>query len=137
MALVPDVLFGTAVNNGPTKRAVPHQDGTAPARFASAVGGPTLAILTPVAFDTSVNLWKVWANAGTNGVNVISGFVYPEAIVLSASGEVIGTILKRGLVHRDDVVLPAGETQNNLDVALAAATLREKGIVMQGVVNVQ
>lgn len=137
MALVPDLVFGTVKSQLDMRRAIPHEDGVQPKTFASAVGAPKLARLTPVAFDTSVNLWKVWANAGINGVNLISGFVYPEDIQLSATGEVIACVFILGLVHRDDVVLPAGETQVNLDTALKQVLLRQKGLIIQGLAGVQ
>lgn len=132
MAIIPEELFGPIVSVGPQKRFLPHADGTKPAKFASAVGGPTLAIGTPLGFDTVAATWKVWAQAGTNGVNLIRAFVYPLPVILSATGEVLGTIFIGGALHRDDVVLPAGELQADLDAALKAQTVRNANMIVQG-----
>ncbi len=105
-------------------------------KFAAVGGAPLLAVGTPVAYDTSTSTWKAWANAGSNGVNTIRGFVWPDPIQLHATDEVIGVVFWRGEIHRDDVVLPGGETQNNLDTALKAPGMRAQGIDVEGLAGV-
>lgn len=48
------------------------------------------------------------------------------------AGETLIQLLKRGVVHAGDVVLPAGESQSDLDAALKSISLRQKGLTMQG-----
>jgi hypothetical protein len=52
------------------------------------------------------------------------------------AGETLIQAFKSGLVHRDDVVLPAGESQSVLDAALKAMSLRQKGLTVQGLQGV-
>jgi hypothetical protein len=48
------------------------------------------------------------------------------------AGESLMQRFLAGLVHADDVPLPAGESQGDLDTALASMQLRMKGIKVQG-----
>jgi hypothetical protein len=73
---------------------------------------------------------------GGAAIATVEGFVYPEDIQLSAAGEVIGTVLMAGSVHRDDVILPAGESQSVLDAALQSIELRKLGVFVQGLAGV-
>jgi hypothetical protein len=240
MATIPQELFGPVETTLPSKRFIPHMDGTKPAKFASAAGAPTLEVGTPLGFDSVATGWKVWsgsenathtvsahattpatagtftltfngettaaiafnataaavqaaiealgsvdvgdvtvaATAGANlgvaaavvtitfggnlaGVDVngsatmggltgnphvfaqtvegggeatakIRAFVYPLPVALSATGEVLGTIFIVGVLHRDDVIVPAGETQNSLDAALRDPDVRNAGLIVQG-----
>lgn len=68
----------------------------------------------------------------------IDGFLWsPEAaLAVSTVGELIIQIFRRGLIHRDDVPVPSGESQADLDQALLNSSLREKGIDVQGLANV-
>lgn len=96
--------------------------------FSEAAGGPTLKIATPVYRDTAdANQWKVWTNT-----QLIEGFVAHADVVLDASDQVLGNVMLVGDIHRDDVILPSGETQGNLDTALRATTLRDRGILVRG-----
>lgn len=101
-----------------------------PKKFAS--GSGTFAELTPVAFNTSSNMWVVWTSGGSDGTGTIKGFVWPDQVVLDGSNEVLGNVLLQGKVHYDDIPVPAGETQNDLDTALRTGGLREAGIIIQG-----
>lgn len=85
----------------------------------------------PVAFNTSTGLWTPWASAGSNNTNKIRGFIYPDSLTLSDTLEEVGQVLTRGIIHRDDVVLPSGEIQADLDTALKA-NLREIGLTIEG-----
>lgn len=106
---------------------------TQPKTFA--VGAVTFAPGTPVAFDTATATWKVWADAGINGNDLIRGFVWPDPVVLDAADEVLGQVMLAGRIHADDVVLPGGETQNNLDAALAGGLRERTGIIVEGLVS--
>lgn len=57
----------------------------------------------------------------------------PHAV--SITGQQIVNVFVRGLIHRDDIPVPSGESQADLDQALLASSLREKGIDVQGLPN--
>jgi len=65
----------------------------------------------------------------------IDAFVAPNPAQTSATEEIMSQCLMNGLVHRDDVVLPAGEAQGDLDAALKTG-LRAKGYTIQGLAGV-
>lgn len=141
MALESNELFST------TSR-VPHPrlqaEKTKPVDIQTSAGAELLPIGTPMAFDTGTNLWTQYDQAGMNGENVISGILYGEAIQLSASDEVQGTVLIVGEVDRDDIntaairaVLAGSPSEAQLDTALRAASLREKGIIVRNLTQVQ
>jgi len=45
-------------------------------------------------------------------------------------------VFRRGLIHRDDIPVPTGESQADLDQALLGSSLREKGIDVTGLAGV-
>ena len=104
-----------------------------PKTLSNVAGGPTLPVLTPMAFNTSTNKWVVWTNGGLNGAGTISGFLWPDQSVLDATNDVVAQMLMEGRVHHDDVPVPSGETQGNLTTALKGVTLRQKGIYIVGI----
>jgi len=67
----------------------------------------------------------------------IDAFLWsPEApLEVSIAGQLIVNVFVRGLIHRDDVPVPSGEDQADLDEALLGSSLREKGIDVQGLPN--
>jgi len=54
---------------------------------------------------------------------------------VSTTGQQIVNVFVRGLLHRDDIPVPSGESQADLDQALLGSSLREKGIDIQGLPN--
>lgn len=96
-----------------------------------ATGSGTLAALTPVAYNTSTNKWVVWTNGGSNGTGTVSGFIFPDAVTLNASKEVIGQVLIQGKIHYSDIVLPENEVEANLKTALRSGP-RGLGLIIQG-----
>lgn len=68
--------------------------------------------------------------AGT-GIAKIEGFIWPDALLLAAGGEVIGQVLIEGTVHRDDVPLN-GLSQAVVDAGLKDTELRRLGIIIEG-----
>lgn len=101
-----------------------------------ATGSGTLTPLTPVTFNTSTSKWVVWANGGANGTGTIKGFVWPNPVVLSGTGDVLGQVVTSGQINFGDVVLPGGETLANLKIACRDG-LRQIGIDMEGLDNVR
>lgn len=67
----------------------------------------------------------------------IDAFLYcPEAPVSTSTvGQLIVNVMVRGLIHRDDIPVPSGESQADLDEALLGSSLREKGFDLQGLPN--
>jgi len=68
----------------------------------------------------------------------IDGFLWSpdEALTTSTAGELIIQVFRRGLIHRDDIPVPTGESQADLDQALLGSSLREKGIDVTGLAGV-
>ena len=132
MAYADHEKFSSLAGLGSEERVAP----TAILPKTLAAGSGTLARLTPVAYNTSTDKWVAWTNGGANGTGTISGFLNEE-VTLDASDELIANVILTGKIHAADVALPSGESQGNLDTALKAASLREKGMIVQGLVNVQ
>lgn len=133
MAYANNELFvGTTRNDFPRVKATY----VAPKTFAPVGGKPSYACLTPVSFNTATKKWVVWTNGGANGTGTIKGFVYVDGVDLDDTDDVIGNVMLAGEIHRDDVVLPTGELQANLDAALIASNLRAVGIQVQGLAGV-
>jgi hypothetical protein len=67
----------------------------------------------------------------------IDAFLWsPDApLAVSTAGQLIVNVFVRGLIHRDDIPVPSGEGQADLDQALLGSSLREKGIDVQGLPN--
>lgn len=131
MALTTNELFQSNAGRGSQERV--EVTSVQPKKFAT--GSSTLARLTMVAFNTSTNLWVPWTNAGANDTGVAKGMVWPDEIVLDSSDEVLGQVMLRGKVHRDDVPLNS-ESQSNVDVELQTG-MRELGIDVQGIERIR
>ncbi len=99
--------------------------------FAADAGEATLAVGTPVAFDTVNDQWVVWSASGTGDVDEIKGFIYPDDVDLDASEEVQGQVMLRGTIHDDDIELPDGESAVDLREALRTDCL-ERGLIIDG-----
>lgn len=69
---------------------------------------------------------------------LIDGFLWApdQAHSALAAGETLIQVFVLGLIHRDDIPVPSGESQTNLDSALLSSSLREKGIILQGLAGV-
>jgi hypothetical protein len=67
----------------------------------------------------------------------IDAFLWsPEGdVAVSTTGQLIVNVMVRGLLHRDDIPVPSGESQADLDEALLGSSLREKGFDIQGLPN--
>jgi hypothetical protein len=104
-----------------------------PKTFAS--GSLTLAKLTPVAYNTSTGFFQIFASGGSNGTGTIDGFVWPDQIVLDGSNEVTGQVMLAGRIHLDDIPIVSGYTLAQLKTALLASIVRNKGIIIEGMVG--
>jgi hypothetical protein len=125
MSLAPNELFDEN-DQVQSIRVQPYPNGLHNRTFANVGAAPEYAIGTPVYCDAATGFRKVWTNGET-----IVGFVFPAAVQTHATGEVQGVVLERGRIHYADIVLPAGESQPNLDAALKAGP-REMGLDIEG-----
>lgn len=141
MALVSDTNFGSYDHEAKDRTVC-----TLSRSVVFASGSDTLPRNTPLAYNTSTNEWTVFTQGGTNGTNLIRAFVWPEAITLSASGEVIGTVMMEGTINYGDAttaeilaVLGGGATAANVGTAMVGGdpSLRELGIVVEGLSGVR
>ncbi len=146
MALETNELYNSNTQ-GDQLRLYPADAGIRPKMFAAVTGGATLVQGTPVAFNTSTNLWVVFEQGGSNGTNVISGILM-EGGAINDSGsdntETLLNVMVAGRLHRDDVntaairaLLGGSPTEGNIDTALRAASMREKNMHVEGLDQVQ
>ena len=117
-----------------------------PKKFAAVAGAPTLPGLTPVAYNTSTNLWVLWDDGGSNGTDIIKGFVGLEGVALDASNEVLGNVILGGRIHADDIPddddagapITFGFTDSILKAELkgvGGSDVRSLGFTVEGVAN--
>lgn len=70
-----------------------------------------------------------------SGIGAVAGFLWEDDFQSSATGEKLCNILIHGLVDRNDVPLPSGEAQADLDEALRDGP-RALGLDIQGLTGV-
>lgn len=132
MAYNPNELFATGTGN--TSYRV--QPTWIQAKTLAAIGAaPTLPVLTPLAFNSSTGKWVVWTNGGANGTGTIVGFLWPDAVTADAANDSLINVLVKGVIHHDDIPVPSGESQGNLDTALKTGLLA-RGLIIQGLAGV-
>lgn len=128
MANQPKELFGSAVTQTPNLRAYPAEDGIAVQQLEALGADAEVAHLTPL-FETA-GTWGVWQDLDAT----VDGFLWapgePHQGLLA--GETNIQVFKAGVIHADDIVLPAGQTLGTLQTALRAQSMRDQGIVIQG-----
>ena len=112
MALNANELFSSATRN-PQGRHVWSM--IQPKVIAATSGAPILAQMTPISRGASAgDPWVVWADAAD-----LVGFVADkEGIATNATDEVMGNVALSGIIHIDDIVIPAGSTLAALKTAL-------------------
>ena len=98
-------------------------------KLAAIAGAPVLEVGFPLQESAVAGTYEPWAVASGKP---ISAFVEPKAHQSSATGETLAAAMVEGKLHRDDVVLPAGEAQVDLDAALRAVETRLRGFQVQG-----
>lgn len=144
MALADNELF--ASNPFPSRaRLVVQRNkvGTIEAQDAVA----TLPVGTPLAWDTSTASWTAFTQGGSNGSNVIAGFVACNSVTVDDTDDVQVVVMLAGQVHRDDIntaeiraalALASGAavSEAELDTALKASALRDKSLYVQGLAEV-
>ena len=99
-------------------------------------GAPTLEVGYPMAYDDAELKWVPWIASGTSNTNVIKGFIYPVDVEASATTDVLGIIMLRGEIHYDSIILPSGEAEADLKLALQDGPLA-RGLVIRGLVEVR
>lgn len=129
MALQSQELFGAAVPQTPNLRAYPEENGIAVGTLGTLSGDTDLPHLTALTF--SGGEWLPWADADTTKVDGLLWAPDADHAGLAASETHI-QVFKIGVVHIDDVALPAGQTLATMVAALKTALTRQLGLVMQG-----
>ena len=133
MALQPEELFGDANTQLPNLRAYPAEDGIGVRQLEALGADADVAHLTPL-FNNGDGTWGVWADADAR----VDGFLWApdEAHAGLAAGETHIQVFLAGVVHYDDIPLPAGQTQATLDGLLQSQNMRDQGIRVQGIDSV-
>lgn len=69
-----------------------------------------------------------------NGTQLIQGFVWPDAITLSASGEVLGNVVLAGRIHVDDIPSEVDGVYGQVELlaALRSGDVRRQGFIIEG-----
>jgi len=81
-------------------------------------GASTSVVTTPTAATAS------------KGLDQIHGFVWPNPITLDPDGEIVEQVGMAGIVNYHDIVLPAGQTADNLKAALRTQ-MRARGFTIE------
>lgn len=137
MALATNNLYSQSTR-GPLPHMQPAEGPGAVSQvaFANVAGGPTLPIGTPVYLEVATGLYKKIVPGALAATNDIYGFVWPQAITLDATGEVLGTIMMKGevdFVYMEELRAAgtlAGTAQQLKDVFRKPSN-RERGIVVK------
>jgi hypothetical protein len=96
-------------------------------------GSGTLAKLTAVAMVTATGKWVPWDQSAATGAQIIRGFVWPDAVVLDGSDDVIGNILLEGKVHYDDLVNPDAGATTTAQWKAALREIHTFGLMVEGI----
>lgn len=133
MALQPEELYGTPVTQRPNLRAFPAEDGIGVRQLEQLGADAEIAHLTPL-FNNGDGTWGVWADADAR----VDGFVWApdEPLQGLAAGEVHMQVFLAGVIHADDIPLPAGQTLATLQGLLQSQNMRDQGIRVQGLAGV-
>ena len=144
MALQQDELFTsssqTFQSNWSPDDVIVGKFGDAPAAYTA--GQLELAVGTAVAYNTSTNEWQVYQHDGSNGTDVVRGFVFPEAITTNANtgDEVLGQIMLRGTVDYNQLVTDFSAVVGYAEADLQAemqANGRDKGLIVRNLINIR
>jgi hypothetical protein len=74
-------------------------------------------------------LAQTQAGVNTSG---IQGFLWPDPVTLAAANEVLCQMLLEGEINYAEILLPAGESEAALKVALNTGEVRKRGLIIQG-----
>jgi hypothetical protein len=129
MALSSKELFGSAVSQTPNLRAYPAENGIAVGTLGTLAADASLPHLTSLSF--SGGEWLPWADTDTTKVDGLL-WAPSEAHSGLAASETHIQVFKIGLVHIDDVALPASQTLATMVAALKTSLTRSAGLVVQG-----
>lgn len=100
-------------------------------------GEAPVVTVQPASITGGGTLTATETPAGVAAAGQVSGVVWPDPIVLAAGGEVLGQVMTEGEVHYDDLVLPAGQTADNLKANLRNVETRRLGLVIEGLEDVR
>ncbi len=134
MALIPKDLGGNerAFASSPRLQVFRNKS----VKFAADAGDVLYLPGFPVAESTTPGTYEPWNQVGEALGRKLVGFVPAPGVQSISTGEVLGVLATEGQVHRDDVILPAGELQADLDAALRDSDLKSRGWHVQGLEDV-
>jgi hypothetical protein len=109
MALQVNQLY-SETTRGALPRIQPHDGPGSVVVKQFKTGSGTLPVGCPIYIETASGFAVLSVPAGTvtNNVEQIHGIVWPDAVTLNGSGEVHGTVMMKGQIHVDDVLLAGG-----------------------------
>jgi len=126
MALEPKDLGGSTTPFPESSVRLVVKDNKA-VKLAAIVGAPILELVTPICESAVAGTYEVWNQAAEIAGRKLAAFVSPVRHQSSATGETLVVVGITGDVHRDAVILPSGEAQNDLDAALRDSDLKKRG----------
>ncbi len=107
------------------------------------MGAPVVAIDTDDMGGGLIVLAATGAGTALDRTDKIRGFVFEDSIQIDASDDVLGVIMVKGEVERDDAntsavraLLRGSPSEAELDVALGAPKLKDAGIMVRGLSTV-
>ena len=142
MALQTNELY-SETTRGALPRVQPAEGPGAVMTRAFASGSGTLAVGCPVYINASGYVAKLapagTAHATAPAAEIVCGIVWPAAVTLNGSGEVLGTVMLKGSAHLEDVGTAHGTsiTDANFLLALRNPKTRLAGITIEGLTLAQ
>lgn len=143
MALNDNQLY-SQTTRGPLLRIQPAEGpgSLVPMTFAGGTA-ETLPVGTPIYVVAATGYVAKCVPTATPGVSAqIFGIVYPVAVTTAASGEVLGTVMKRGSIHYDDMKAAAFDTsvlagtEQEFKDLCRQPTNVERGIIIEGLFGI-
>lgn len=137
MALIPNQLYAGPTTRGPLARMQPSEGPGAVRVGVFISASDTLPVGTPICVVPASGLLDICdPDEGTNAWEiVIEGFVWPQPVIRSGSGEVTGTYMKMGQIHYDDVLSLLTQltgTAQQLKDMLRKPAVRQNGLHIDG-----
>ena len=134
MALEPRELF-TSNTKGALPRIEPSR--AHPRTFAQAGAVKTLPVGTALGRVTATGEYTEFDPAGADGSEKIRGFVASVEVEVSDTGEVVGTVMLEGQIHRDDIIADlATGAQLETELRSLSPSMRERGFDIVGLTQV-
>lgn len=103
-------------------------------KLESITGAPILEVGTPLAEGATPGTYKIWSSNAGSADDIMSAFVQVRH-QSSATGETLVVAMIAGDAHRDDIPLPSGEVQAEMDAHLRLPSLASRGLRIFGLAD--